>query len=121
MGSLRVEQEQGECPRPSAPPSTPCALQRGDLFQPTSMALRARELRGQEDVQQVGGQLRPDHPCTECDDVHIIVLDTLTGRERVVTQRTAYTGELARRNAGTDSTAAHDDAAIGRSARDRAA
>src|SRR6266511_2622254 len=95
------------------------SLQFLDLRQPTHIALPAVELRGQERAHQLARQLRTHHLGADAEHVHVVVLDALVRRVRVVAGRRADPRELAGRYGRADSRAADQDTALGRRGVDR--
>src|SRR6476620_4719437 len=115
-----TEQKQGGCPPTSAPASASGTLQRGDLLHTSAVAFETGEPGAEKITHQLDSELGPDDPGTERDDVHVIVLDALVGREGIVTKRTTHSGQLAGGDAGPDTAPADDHPALGLAARDRA-
>ena len=60
------------------------------------MAILTGEPGRQKDRDQLGRDGRPDHPRTEAENVHVVVLDRLVRRIAVVADGGADTGELVR-------------------------
>ena len=58
------------------------------------MSLGLAELSCQERLDEVPGDRRSDGPAAHAEDVQVIVLDTLSGREMVVDQLSAVPGTL---------------------------
>src|SRR5687768_11153147 len=70
----------------------------GDLFQPLHVALPTVELCLEEGPDEIGGELGPDDLGAEAEHVHVVVLDTLVGRVRIVADRGADPRQLAGRH-----------------------
>ena len=114
-GRRRVtEQKQGRCP-PTSAPRISCwnAPARRSSPDAGGGARRPEKRAPRKSAHQLDGELRPDHPRAERDDVHVVVLDALMGREGIVAERAAHAGQLARGDAGPDAAPADEDSAIG--------
>src|SRR3954468_55748 len=98
-----------------------CPLQFSDLFQPTHVAFPAVELCTQERADELAGQLRADHLRADAEDVHVVVLDALVRRVRVVADGGPDARELAGGDRGADAGAADEDPALRVTAADRIA
>ena len=85
------------------------------------MAFRPGESGTQKVPHELDGKLGTDHARAEGDDVHVVVLDALMGREGIMAESTADAGELARGDARPDAAPAHEDAALGLAFHDSAA
>ena len=73
------------------------------FFQPFRMARLRRVPRIQKRANDFKGQFRSDHAGPNAQDIHVIVLDSLTCRVGVVTQTGSDPGKLVRSHADTDS------------------
>src|SRR4030095_7509984 len=82
-----------------------------DLLQPTHVAFPSVEFRTKERAHELAGQLGADHLRPEAEDVHVVVLDALVGRVRVVADRGADAGDLAGGNRRAHARAAHEEPA----------
>jgi len=58
------------------------------------MPLDLTVLGGEEGLDEVPCHRRSHRPTTHADNVHVIVLDPLTGREVIMDQRGAHAGNL---------------------------
>src|SRR5450759_2924379 len=56
-------------------------FERFNLPEPSAVPLRSREARAEEVPKQLGRQLLSNHPGTEAEHVHVVVLDPLARRE----------------------------------------
>jgi hypothetical protein len=83
-----------------------------DLFQPPTVAVAAIELGPEEGTHELGGELCPHDLGAEAEDVHVVVLDALVRRVRVVTDSRTDSGELVRRDGGAHARAAHEHTAL---------
>src|SRR5262249_50362277 len=81
------------------------------------MTLGLTESRRQERFDQVPGDFRPHGPAAHAQDVHVIVLDPLPGREVVVDQRRTDTLDLVGAHGRADTAAADRHAALHRARR----
>src|SRR5947209_20208555 len=86
-----------------------CSLQCRDLGDPTSGSLRAREARREKVPQQLRRELRPDHARAEAKHVHVVVFDSLSRGEAVVTHRGANAGDLVGGDPRTNAAATDQD------------
>jgi hypothetical protein len=71
-------------------------FERSHFTQPAKMPLSLAELRCHERVDQVSSHSRSNGPTAHTDDVHVVVLDTLLGREVIVNQTGADARDLVR-------------------------
>lgn len=71
------------------------------------MSLLARKLGGYETLNKFFSKLEADHPRSQDKHVHVIVLDSLMRRIRVVAETGADSGDFISRNRGANTTAAH--------------
>src|SRR5258705_8022732 len=85
------------------------------------MSLGAAEFGCQEGLDEVPSHSRPNGPATHAEDVHVIILDPLPGREMIVDQRSADAWNLIGADRRPDAAAADRDAAIDLSRRYRLA
>src|SRR6266850_5810599 len=92
-----------------------------DLLQPPGMPLLARVAGGGEGADDLPGDLLPDDPGAEAEDVHVVVLDPLMGGVGVVEEPGADAGELVGGHRHAHAAAADDDAALDVAAPQRAA
>src|ERR671935_11997 len=92
-----------------------------DLLKPAHVALASVEPGSEERAHQLGCKLRADHLRADAEDVHVVVLDALVGRVRVVADGRADAGDLARRDGGTDARAAHQHCPLRLARADRVA
>src|SRR6185369_14161933 len=69
-------------------------LKRGHLAETAEVPRSLAVLCGEEGLDQVPGQLRPDGPSAQAENVHVIVLHALAGREVVLDQAGAHSGNL---------------------------
>jgi hypothetical protein len=58
------------------------------------MSFGPAEFGCQEGLDEVPSHSRPNGPATHAEDVHVIILDSLPGREMIVDQRSADAGIL---------------------------
>src|SRR6187200_3498028 len=98
-----------------------CFLHLLDLLQPTYVPLPTVEFRTQERAHELAGQLWADDLRAETEHVHVVVLDALVRRVRVVTDRGAYTGELAGGDRRADARPTDEDSALGVAVQNRVA
>src|SRR5262245_14192408 len=98
-----------------------CLLHLLDLLQPTHVPFPSVELRTEERAHELAGQLRADHLGAEAEHVHVVVLDALVGRVRVVADRGANAVDLARGDRCSDARPADEDSAVRVAASDRLA
>ena len=84
-----------------------------NLLKPSHVAFPAVEFRTKERADQLTGHVFPDYARADAEHVHVVVLDSLVRRVRVVAGRRSYPRELGRRNGSADSRAADEDPAIG--------
>ena len=68
-----------------------------NLVEPALMTGFAREFGAKKDSNKVSGKGRPDDAGTETQDVHVVVLDGLTGGVGVMTDGSPDSGKLVRR------------------------
>src|SRR5262245_34013995 len=73
----------------------------------------------EEGLDQIPCDLGPDRTAPHAEDVHVVVLHTLTGREMIVDERRANPGYLVRTHRGTDAAPADGDATINGARNDR--
>src|SRR5215469_17581477 len=78
-------------------------------------------LGGKERLDEVPCHRRSHRSTTHADNVHVIVLDPLPGREVIMDQRGAHAGNLVGTHRCPDAAAADRDAAFDLSGRDSAA
>src|SRR2546423_10415141 len=90
-----------------------------DLVEAAPMARLAAEFRGEECGRALEREFRTDDPRAQHQDVHVVVLDALVRRVRVVADRRADAADLARGNRRAHARAADQDAAIRDAAADR--
>src|ERR671918_653261 len=90
-----------------------------DLLQPLTVPVSAVELRAQEGPHELAGQLRADHLGSEAENVHVVVLDALVRRVRVVADRGTDPSKLVRGHGGADAGAADEYAALCLAPKDR--
>src|SRR5208282_6197620 len=83
----------------------PC-FQRNHFTKAPQVPLCLAELGCKERLDQVPGHGRSHCPAAHTEDIHVIVLDTLSGREMVVDQRSADARHLIGANRCSHSTAA---------------
>ena len=89
-------------------------LDREDLVQAATVARLAAERRGEERQRALEGGLGADDPRAEGQHVHVVVLDALVRRVRVVAHGGAHAADLVRGDARADAGAADEDPAIHR-------
>ena len=70
------------------------------------------EASGQKNLDQLQGERRPDHLCTETKDVHVIVFDALTGRKDIMDEFGTHAGNLVRSDGGSNAATAERYAAL---------
>src|SRR5918999_1312801 len=92
-----------------------------DLLQPTHVASPAVEFRIEEGSSQLGCELLADDLRADAEHVHVVVLDTLVRRVRVVARRGANTGEFAGGDRRANARAADQDTTLGSARFDRLA
>src|ERR1700712_2120913 len=68
------------------------------LVESALMALRAREARAEEAVDQLEREPGADHPLAEADHVGVVVFPALACAERVVADRRAHAADLVGRD-----------------------
>src|SRR5260221_595509 len=83
-----------------------------DFAKASQVALVLTELSGQEGLNEIPGHRRSYSPSAHAKDVHMIILDTLPGREMVVDQSGTNTLNLVGANRCADTTAANRNATI---------
>ena len=66
----------------------------GDFCQAPQVPVGLTEFGGEEGLDEIPGDGRPDGPATHAEDVEVIVLDALLGGEMVVDEGGADTGDL---------------------------
>src|SRR5262245_10025795 len=98
-----------------------CLLHLLDLLQPTHVAFPYVEFRTQERAHELAGQLRTDHLGSEAQNVHVVVLDALVGRVRVVADRGPDARDLAGGDRSADAGPADEDSKLGVTVSDRGA
>src|SRR5690242_18397512 len=84
-----------------------------DLLQPTHEAFPTVEIRTQERPDELPCELLAHDLGADAEDVHVVVLDTLVGRVRVVAGRGADARDLAGSHRGAHARAADENAALG--------
>ena len=89
-----------------------CWFQGRHLAQPAQMSFGPAEFGCQEGLDEVPSHSRPNGPATHAEDVHVIILDPLPGREMIVDQRSADAWNLVGADRRPDAAAADRDAAI---------
>src|SRR5581483_4886368 len=94
-------------------------LQRGDLLQPSDVAVAAVEPRFEKLRDELCGERRPDDLGAETQDVHVVVLHALVRAVPVMADRRADTDHLARRNRRADAGTAHEHGTLRLAALDR--
>ena len=72
----------------------------------------APEKHAPANARTISSASRPDDARADAEDVHVVVLDALVGRERVVAGGRTHARHLIRRHAGADATAAEEHAAV---------
>src|SRR5699024_9096075 len=77
-----------------APRALPVAFVAGELVDPALMPGLARERRAEEDLDEVDGVGDVVHPCSERQDVRVVVGAGERGGLLAPRQRGAYTGDL---------------------------
>ena len=87
-------------------------FQGSHLAQAAQVSLGLAELGGQERLDEVPGHGRSHGPAAHAEDVHVIVLDALPGREMVVDQRGADARNLVGADRRADAAAADRHAAV---------
>src|SRR6185437_13668138 len=85
----------------------------GDLADAPDMALSAGEGRAYVVADQVERQIRTDHAGPKAEDVDIVILDALPGREGIVTRGRADAAEFVGRDAGAGAAAADQHGPVG--------
>src|SRR6266566_4364515 len=98
-----------------------CFLHFFDLLKPAYIALSSVEASAQKGSNELSGELGADHLGADAEHVHVVVLDTLMGRIRVVAGRCTDPVELARRDRCANARAADEDTALGCAGQDRLA
>ena len=73
----------------------------------------AGELRREKDAHDVLGQLRPDHPRPQAEDVHVVVFDSLTGGEGIVAHGGTDAGHFVGGDRGPDTAPAEHHTTVG--------
>src|SRR5271165_5041136 len=87
-------------------------FQRSHLLQAAQMSFGLTELGGEEGLNKVPRHRRSHGPATQAEDVHVIVLHPLAGREMVMDQRGAHAGDLIGTHRCADAAAADCDATL---------
>lgn len=90
--------------------SIPFDLQ--DFVQSSQMSLFTRELGVDEGSHEFYRDFFTNNACSQAQDVHVVVLDTLMGRINVVTDSGANSGNLVGSDTDSDTAAAQQNAAI---------
>ena len=93
-------------------------LKFADLI-PTPLVATALNLGRQIRIDDALSQCFTDHLLAERQKVHVDMLDAVARRPLVLDDRGAHTGDLVRRDRGTDARSAKEDAAFHVAARDR--
>jgi hypothetical protein len=81
------------------------------LAQTAYVALGPTERACKKRLNEIAGHGRSDGPATHTDDVHVVILDPLTGRKVVVNQPGTDAGDLIGAHRRADTTAADCDTA----------
>src|SRR5262249_22395982 len=92
--------------------STPSFFQAGHLAQAPQVPLGLAELGPKERLDEVPGHGRPHGPAAHAEDVHVIVLDSLSGRAVIVDQSGSDARDLVGTDRGADAAAANRRAAV---------
>src|SRR6266436_4505124 len=87
-------------------------FQGSHLAQPAQMSFGLTELSSQKGLDEIPSHSRSYRSATHAEDVHMIVLDSLPGREMIVDQRGADAGNLVGTDRRTYAAAANCHAAI---------
>ena len=85
-------------------------LQAVDLVETADVAIIPGEVGLQERPHQLDGDILPDHPASQAEDVGVVVFHSLVSRVVVMGQRGAYPGHLVGGDGRAGSGTAHDDA-----------
>src|SRR6185369_9610274 len=109
----------GRTPRRPRAARLSLGLDGEDLVEAPLVARLAAEGRAEEGDDAFPRRLGADHPRTERQDVHVVVLDPLVGGVRVVAHGRPDAADLVRRDARPDAGAADQDAAVGLTVADR--
>ena len=83
-----------------------------NLAQAPGEALLVAVAGVQKGCHEFRSQRQADNPPSQAQDVEIVVLDSLAGGIRVMTNARPHALELVRGNSGSDAAAANDDAAL---------
>ena len=87
-------------------------FQGSHFAQAAQVPLGLAELGRQERLDEIPGDRRPHRPAAHAEDVHVIVLDALPGREVIVDQAGANTRNLVGADRRADAAAADRHAAL---------
>src|SRR5918992_4698687 len=122
--SRESESIQTDCPSSESwcrRDSAMCALHLLDFRKPAHVALPTVEPGAEESADQLSRQVRPHHSRADAEHVHVVVLDALVRRVRVVTGRGPDARELRRGDRGARTRPADEDCTLGQPAANRVA
>src|ERR1700722_5367026 len=88
-----------------------------DLGQPTAVPVRAAELGLEEVLRAIPCDRNTHGPASEADNIHVVVLYPLPGREVILTECRAYAIHLVGSHGGAHTAAAHENASLHLSSR----
>ena len=112
-GSAPASSAGGRAPERRSPRAQPSASIARTLSSRRRWRSSPLNVAAEERDDALAGRLRADHPRAERQDVHVVVLDALVGRVRVVADGRPDAADLVRGDARPDAGAADQDAAVG--------
>lgn len=90
-----------------------------NLLEAKGMARLRGVASSEERANAFKGKFRADHPSSNAEHIHVVMLDTLSGRVGVVAERSAYAGDLVGCNAHSNAATADQNPTVDFPRKDR--